>query len=198
MSITIRKIAAIFLVVFLSSCANRWSYKAAEFGSGGGVALGTIYERAVFTPCGATFTLMDDQGKKYRIERKHIHGIQFAEERPQGVGTTFALELPPGTYHVVQWSLNYGRADKPSGRPPQEAKFTVEAGKFTYIGRLDANRFMEVASIEDHFDEDVRLFKRHEDLANRQIENNSINLKGWWLPDPAGKRLVGASESTVR
>ncbi len=33
---------------------------------------------------------------------------------PKGVGSTFALQLPPGKYRVTRWALDYGRRIKVS------------------------------------------------------------------------------------
>ncbi|TXI05345.1 MAG: hypothetical protein E6Q76_11240 [Rhizobium sp.] len=182
-------ICALLASAGITGCASAPYYKHRSYNANNGVVVGTVYERAAFVPYGTTFVLMDDKGNRYQLNRIRIKGFAFQEMRPTGAGTTFALELPPGSYKVVQWWLDYGSMDKKSETIPDNASFVVEAGKFSYIGRLDANRFMEVASIRDNFDEDLPRLKRHADLAKHEIVNQSMTLQGWWLPDPTGKRM---------
>ncbi|MNT59986.1 hypothetical protein D3C72_1975410 [compost metagenome] len=63
------------------------------------------------------------------------------------------------------------------------------AGKVIYLGRLDANRFLQVASIHDNFEEDIAYLKKNPLLANASIENKALEVREWWLEDALGKEI---------
>ena len=64
------------------------------------------------------------------------------------------------------------------------------AGKVIYLGRLDANRFLEVASIHDNFEEDIVYLKKNPLLANASIENKALEVHEWWLQDALSKEIL--------
>jgi hypothetical protein len=185
------------LLMTLSGCATSdqsAQYELKDADPKKGIIVGTVFERSVFTPHGAKFQIHSPTGELIAV---HSHGRagnkRFAYEPPKvpkGVGATFALQLPPGKYKVVAWGLDYGRSYKMSGQPPVPVEFDVEAGKTIYLGRLDANRFLEIGSIHDKFAEDSEHLKGNPLLAGKQIENKSLKVKGWWLPNASGKELL--------
>lgn len=160
-----------------------------------GIVVGTVFERSVFRPHGAYFYLKSYDGKQILLEsggdsRKPAFSNK-SPKVPQGVGNTFALQLPPGKYQVTRWALDYGRRIKVSEGYKQPVEFEVTAGQITYLGRFDASRFLEVASIHDNYAEDAPLLKaKHPTLDSAEIVNRAIRVQGWWLPDPTGKEIL--------
>jgi len=200
----IRSLAAIALLsVILSGCAsssfNPASLNYTQPDPAKGVVIGTVFERAVFEPYGATFVITPNNPAMIATNRIGLSSKAMAGQTtlrnvppklPKGEGTTFALQLAPGRYRVSFWGLDYGRRFKYSESPLQQIEFDVEAGKVIYIGRLDANRFMEMASIHDNYAEDIEYLKKNPLLSNATIENKALEVREWWLPDATGKELL--------
>jgi len=87
---------------------------------------------------------------------------------------------------------------KKSSAPESKLEFTVEQGKTIYLGRFDANRFLEISSIWNNFVEDIQYLKNVAVLKAEEIENRSMDFKGWWLPHASGKdvlKTLGKTES---
>jgi len=191
-------ILVLFLSFFLSGCAFigllKQKYEIKEVDATKGIIVGTVFERAVFTPYGAYFYITTPQGEQIILssgaENASYSIINTPPKLPKGVGNTFALQLPPGKYQVTGWALDYGRINKTSTLPDNPIEFEVEAGKAIYLGRFDANRLMEIASIHDNYTEDSSYLNRIIVLRTIPIENRSINYKGWWLPNAAGKEIL--------
>lgn len=176
----------------LDQSAQKYAFK--EIDPSKGVVVGAVFERAVFTPYGAYFYIQAPDGEKIVLSSRARTGrysiINVPPKVPKGVGSPFALQLPSGKYRVVGWALDYGSANKSSLPPETTIEFEVVAGKVSYLGRFDANRFLEIASIHDNFDEDVAYIRKSFPLISTSISNQSINVKGWWLPNPAGKEII--------
>lgn len=160
-----------------------------------GIVVGTVFERAVFTPHGVYFYIVTPEGEKIMLTRDVVAGqARFWNEPPKvpkGAGTTFSLQLPPGKYQITGWALNYGTYNRKNSEAfATPVEFTVQAGKTIYIGRLDANRFLEVASIHDNYEEDSPYLQKVQSLKGLNIENQAIDIKGWWLPNATGKEML--------
>lgn len=159
-----------------------------------GIVVGVVFERAVFTAYGAYFYIQAPDGERIVLSsgaRTGVYSIVNTPPKvPKGVGRPFALQLLPGKYRVVGWALDYGSANKLSLPPETPVEFEVVAGKVSYLGRFDANRFLEIAAIHDNFNEDVAYIKKNSPLNNAPILNRSIKVYGWWLPNPAGKEMA--------
>jgi hypothetical protein len=188
--------ACVVVWLFASGCTtlDQSAYVPKDIDLSKGIVVGTVFERAVFTPYGAYFYVQSPDGKRIVLSSGARTGrysiINIPPKVPKGVGRPFALQLPPGKYQVVGWALDYGAANSFSLPPTHPIEFEVVAGKVSYLGRFDANRFFEIASIHDKFEEDVAHIKKSFPLNDVQISNNSINVKGWWLPNPAGKEII--------
>lgn len=165
-----------------------------------GIVVGTVFERAVFTPYGATFYISTPSGERLRLtsgaERRRSTIVNVAPKRPTGAGMPFALQLPPGKYTLTDWSLSYGSSSKKSDAPDMPIEFVVEAGKVIYLGRFDANRFMENSYLHDNYAEDAEYFRKMPLLSGREIENRALKYQGWWLPNAAGKEMAAKGERT--
>ncbi|MNU93020.1 hypothetical protein D3C71_829500 [compost metagenome] len=194
-----RLAAAALAVAILAGCTTAGQrsnkYAVTEVNPAKGIVVGTVFERAVFTPHGAFFYLKAFDDERIMLEsggggRKPAITNQ-PPKVPKGVGSTFALQLPPGKYQVTGWALDYGRRIKVSEGYRQPIEFEVIAGQVTYLGRFDASRFLEVASIHDNYAEDAPILKmKHPILESAEIVNRSIRVQGWWLPDPTGKEIL--------
>lgn len=192
-------VGAILALAILTGCSTSGQasrmYSVAEVDPTKGIVVGTVFERAAFTPHGAYFYLKSFDDKRIFLESGGGGGkpaiINTAPKVPQGVGSTFALQLPPGKYQVTRWALDYGRRIKVSEGYKQPIEFEVVAGQVTYLGRFDASRFLEVASIRDNYAEDLPVLKlKHPTLDSAEIVNRSIRIQGWWLPNPTGKDIL--------
>lgn len=187
--------ASFLLVGCASQRATSTKYSIAQLDSTQGVVVGTVFERSVFTPYGAYFYFRAPDGERITISSGAKSGPNIRNtppKIPQGVGSTFALQLPPGKYQVMGWALDYGRALKRSEAPPNPITFDVVAGKVLYLGRFDANRFLEVASIHDNYAEDEAYLRRLPQIAGAPVNNAALAARGWWLPNAEGKSLVNA------
>jgi hypothetical protein len=193
-----RRLALIgIMAALLGGCASlretSAKYTLQERDDSKGVVVGTVFERSVFVPYGAYFYLEAPDKERIVVSSGGNTGrytiTNVPPKVPKGVGSTFALQLPPGKYRVAGWALDYGRQLKRSEGLSQPIDFEVVAGQVKYLGRLDANRFLELASIHDNFQEDLPLFNKLPVKAS-EIVNGSLNVKGWWLPNPAGKDIV--------
>lgn len=204
----IRSLAAVALLsAVLSGCAGPSGSGAFNYNKpdpAKGVVVGTVFERAVFEAYGATFTIMGNNeamrtGQLINLSSTGIAGqtslLNVPPKLPKGKGSTFALQLEPGRYLILLWSLDYGRKNKYSESLPQRVEFDVEAGKVIYIGRLDANRFLEMASIHDNYAEDIDYLKKNPLLSNATIENRSLDVREWWLKEAAGKKMLQRTDA---
>ncbi|NUU01473.1 hypothetical protein [Herbaspirillum robiniae] len=191
-------VAAIIATAMLSGCmttAGSSKYAADTVDPARGIVVGTVFERAVFTPYGVYFYILSPDGSKIVLTRDHVKGQATIwndpPKVPKGEGTTFSLQLPPGKYQIVGWALNYGTYNRKASEPYKTPiEFSVEPGKTIYIGRLDANRFMEIASIHDNYEEDASYLQKVSFLKGLSIENKALNIKGWWLPNATGKDML--------
>lgn len=190
---------AIFALAVLAGCTTAgqksMKYSIAEADPTKGIVIGTVFERAAFTPHGAYFYLESSDNKRIMLESGGGGGkpaiVNQPPEVPKGVGSTFAMQLPPGKYKVTRWALDYGRRIKVSEGFKQPVEFDVVAGQVSYIGRLDASRFLEVAGIRDNYAEDLPVLKsKHPTLESAEIVNRSMHVRGWWLPNPTGKDIL--------
>lgn len=195
-----KRLAAVVILfaALLAGCAaprqTSTKYALTEKDASKGVVVGTVFERSVFTPYGAYFYLQSPDKERIIVASGGNSGaytiVNTPPKVPKGVGSTFALQLPPGKYQVSGWALDYGRANKRSEPFEQPIEFEVVAGQVQYLGRFDANRFMELASIGDNFSEDLPLLKKIPALSTAEITNKSLGVKGWWLPNPAGREML--------
>ncbi|SCK23065.1 hypothetical protein [Vogesella sp. LIG4] len=192
-------VGIVLLLLLASGCAtldpSAKKYTLKDIDSSKGVVVGTVFERSVFTPYGAYFYIQSPNGEKVVLSSGAGSGccaiINTPPKIPKGVGSPFALQLPPGKYQVVGWALDYGSFNKSSLSPETPVEFEVIAGEVGYLGRFDANRFLEIASIHDNFEEDiVYINKSFPPLNSAPITNHAIGIKGWWLPNPAGKEVL--------
>ena len=191
-------------LLFLSGCASldqsAQKYALKENDPSKGVVVGTVFERSVFTPYGAYFYIQSPQNERIVLSSGARTGrfsiVNTPPKVPKGVGSPFALQLPPGQYKVIGWALDYGSANKSSLPFDSPVEFEVVAGKVSYLGRFDANRFLEIASIHDNYDEDMSYLKSIPLLGASKIENKSLSVQGWWLPNPAGKEIIEKSSKT--
>lgn len=95
-------------------------------------------------------------------------------------GRYFVLEVPAGTYQIDQWRYRYYRGD--SLKLDSYPTFTVEAGKATYIGHIQAVALSMSLRIDNDFESDLAEIKKKYDLAGIPVENRCSNVKnGWWL-----------------
>ncbi|MGJ7488485.1 hypothetical protein ACSFA2_24685 [Variovorax sp. LT2P21] len=148
-----------------------------------GIIVGSVYERAVFLPHGAYFSILSPQGERIVIASKpQSKESSILLDRPSGRGNTFALQLPPGKYQVTGWALDYGSLLKRSRPLERPLEFEVIAGQVRYLGRFDANRFSEVASIDDQFSDDLARVRKLPGLAAAAPVNAALDVKGWALP----------------
>jgi len=185
-------------LLLLSGCVTRdFSVTLKNNDPSKGIVVGTIFERSVFTPYGAVFKLKGPDGKTIFLDRnpryfksENIFFENTPPKVPKGIGRTFAIQLPPGRYSIIDWGLDYGSKYKLSGAPQNPIVFDVVANEAIYIGRLDANRFLEVASIHDAFDEDQKYFSELPSLKQIKLLNRSLSVKGWWLPDATGQEML--------
>lgn len=181
---------------FLSGCVSidQKKYMLTELDPKKGIIVGTVFERAVFTPYGAYFYIQTPNGEQIVLfsgAKKGSYSIVNNPPKiPKGIGSTFALQVSPGKYRVTGWALDYGRANKSSTPPDIATEFEVEAGKTIYLGRFDANRFLEAASIHDNYAEDSVYLSKVPLIDHKGIENKALNLQGWWLPNAAGRDLL--------
>ncbi|MFN7727204.1 MAG: hypothetical protein ACK5QH_19290 [Rubrivivax sp.] len=84
-------------------------------------------------------------------------------------GGTFELELPPGEYRIVRWSIRRGSTDTQSAQP-FEISFTVESGKISYLGNLHFDPHWENVSLRDRASRDMPiLLKRTPKLATLEV-----------------------------
>lgn len=159
-----------------------------------GVVVGTVFERAAFDANGATFAIETPERQLITLSSQARWGGEAIVNNPpvvpKGVGSAFALQLAPGKYRVVSWSLSYRSGDTHAAPPPSPQEFEVVAGQVIYIGRLDANRFLEIASLHDNLSEDLPYLKRLPPLRDAAIENRSLALQGWWMPNAVGIRML--------
>ena len=196
---TTRLGGAILALAILAGCTTAGqtsrAYSIAEVNPAKGIVVGTIFERAVFIPHGAYFYITSFDDKRIMLESGGGGGkpsiVNKPPQVPKGVGSTFALQLPPGKYRLTRWALDYGRRIKVSEDYKQPVEFDVIAGQVTYVGRFDANRFLEIASIRDNYAEDLPVLKlKHPTLESAEIVNRSMRIQGWWLPDATGKDIL--------
>lgn len=184
--------------LLLSGCATPdFSVTLKDNDPSKGVVVGTIFERSVFTPYGAIFKLQGPDGKIILLDRNPRYfkneNVTFEHKPPKvpmGVGRTFAIQLSPGRYKITSWGLDYGSRYKLSGEPQNPIEFDVVANEAIYIGRLDANRFLELASIHDNFNDDKKYFSELQNLRGFDLINKSLSVNGWWLPDATGKEML--------
>lgn len=110
----------------------------------------------------------------------------------KGYGRAYALQLSPGKYKLGWWSIYDGRREalKSSEAPETAVEFEVVAGKTIYLGRFDASRKLEVASFHDNLAMDSIWIKRIPAVNFNEIENRSLNVRGWWLQDAVGKEIL--------
>ena len=194
---------AVLLPALLSGCvtghnsAPAFTYTTPDPAKG--VVVGTVFERAVFEAHGARFGIVSsdlaankdkDLWLSSHAPAGQVSLQNVAPKVPTGKGSTFALQLTPGRYRILIWLLDYGSRSKYSESSPKAIEFDVVAGKVIYLGRLDANRFLEVASIHDNFEEDIVYLKKNPLLANASIENKALEVSEWWLKDATGKKLL--------
>jgi hypothetical protein len=84
-------------------------------------------------------------------------------------GGTFELELPPGQYRIVAWSIRRGSTDTQSAQP-FDIPFTVESGKISYLGNLHFDAHWENVSLRDRASRDMPvLLKRVPKLAALEV-----------------------------
>jgi hypothetical protein len=84
-------------------------------------------------------------------------------------GGTFDLELPPGQYRIVAWSIRRGSTDTQSAQP-FDIPFTVESGKISYLGNLHFDPHWENVSLRDRASRDMPiLLKRVPKLATLEV-----------------------------
>jgi hypothetical protein len=125
---------ACLLVVALAGCGtidiSSAKYRVDRIDSARGIITGTIYERYAIRPYGAYFYISNSAGETITISTTAVAGQQriigTPPKAPQGVGTTFALQLPPGRYAVTGWGLDYGRMIKKSSAPESKLEFTAQ------------------------------------------------------------------------
>ncbi|CAN7779005.1 hypothetical protein LJR290_007986 [Variovorax sp. LjRoot290] len=193
-----RRLATVgVMAALLAGCASiretSAKYTLLERDPSKGVVVGTVFERSVFVPYGAYFYLQSPDNERIIVASGGNTGratiVNNLPKLPKGVGSTFALQLSPGKYQVTGWALDYGRLIKRSEAFSRPIEFEVAAGQVKYLGRFDANRFLELASIEDNYAEDLPLLTKHP-VRPAEIVNGSLNAKGWWLPNPAGRDIV--------
>jgi len=190
---------ALLAAALLSGCAafdanQQYAYQA--YDPAKGVVVGSVFERAVFETNGATFTIETPEHQLITLSSQAHGGNEAIVNNPpvvpKGAGSTFALQLAPGRYRIVTWSLHYGSGDTHAAAPKSPQEFEVVAGKVTYVGRLDANRFLEIASLHDNLAEDLPHLKQLPLLHDANIENHALALQGWWMPNAAGIRMLKA------
>jgi hypothetical protein len=197
-----RSVVAVFLIVVglllatgpVSASTPARNYMPKKVDPAQGIVVGSVFERAVFQPYGAEFYIETPQGETIVVSTSGRGGNDFVNvppKTPKGVGRLFALQLPPGTYTVTGWALDYGAKMKASVPRDVPIQFTVEAGKAIYLGRFDASRFMEMAYIhDDSRDEDMAQISKKPVLATLALEDRALDVQGWWLPEPAGKAVL--------
>ncbi len=84
-------------------------------------------------------------------------------------GVTFDLDLPPGDYRIVAWSIRRGTTDTKSAEP-FEIPFTVESGKISHLGNLHFDAHWENVSLRDQASRDMPIIrKRNSKLATLDI-----------------------------
>jgi hypothetical protein len=84
-------------------------------------------------------------------------------------GGTYTLELPPGDYRIVAWSIRRGSTDTQSAQP-FEIPFTVESGKISYLGNLHFDQHWESVTLRDKASRDIPIIiKRVPKLATLEI-----------------------------
>ena len=194
---------AVLLPALLSGCvtgrnsAPAFTYTTPDLAKG--VVVGTVFESSVFEAHGARFGIVSGdpaalEGKSLWLSSHAPAGqvalLNVLPKVPTGKGSTFALQLTPGRYSVIIWLLDYGFRSRYSEASPKPIEFDVVAGKVIYLGRLDANRFLEVASIHDNFEEDIVYLKKNPLLANASIENKALEVREWWLTDALSKEIL--------
>lgn len=194
---------AVLLPALLSGCvtgrnsAPAFTYTTPDLAKG--VVVGTVFESSVFEAHGARFGIVSGdpaalEGKSLWLSSHAPAGqvalLNVLPKVPTGKGSTFALQLTPGRYSVIIWLLDYGFRSRYSEASPKPIEFDVVAGKVIYLGRLDANRFVEVASIYDNFEEDIVYLKKNPLLANASIENKALEVREWWLTDALSKEIL--------
>ena len=84
-------------------------------------------------------------------------------------GGNFDLELPPGEYRIVAWSIRRGTTDTQSAQP-FEIPFLVESGKISYLGNLHFDQHWENVSLRDRALRDMPIIiKRVPKLATLEV-----------------------------
>lgn len=161
-------------------------YEMKEPDPGKGIVVGTVFERSTMFKDGLEFVMWGPRQELFWVTNWVSRSpSNFAEAK--GTGHAFALQLPPGKYRVSYWSLPNGKAVKTSDRSVPDIEFEVVAGKAVYLGRFDASLALEVAAIYDNFKEDLPLLRKIPGLNVDQVENKSLNKRGWWMNEAAGK-----------
>lgn len=94
---------AILPLAVLAGCTTAgqksMKYSIAEADPMKGIVIGTVFERAAFTPRGAYFYLKSSGNKRIVLESGGGCGkpaiVNQPPKVPKGVGSTFAMQLPP-------------------------------------------------------------------------------------------------------
>ena len=160
-----------------------------------GVVVGTLFMRTEFLGRDNASLSLWGPGK-YEVVSLSLRSFtqspyDFSEHG--GVGRAFALQLAPGKYKLGWWSIFDGNRNgklKSSEGPEPIVEFEVQAGKTVYLGRFDANQRLEVASIHDNLSNDILWIKKIPAVNVKEIENRSLNVRGWWLKDAVGKEIL--------
>jgi hypothetical protein len=178
---------------------------------GTGVVVGSVTEVYQSGPqyahkgmsTGSYFYLADKQGKRITLT-SGARPFLFVQEsdnefpgRPGLRGQAFAVELPPGDYALVDWTMEHG-GYKAFGNRKNPIPIRVEAGKVSYLGNLviqifyrkDSDGYFYVAGARPSgFDQSARdipaIKKKFPTLQRREVESQVLNLASWDEPVPA-------------
>ena len=189
-----RLISVLLAATLVSSCASTNRMLGNEqfsFDQNSGYAIGSVYERAVFTPYGTYFMIVPDDLAVKGVVADYFQvgtGIKKHDFRsftpPTGVISWFAVPLKPGKYSVLMWALDYGAKYKHSDAAGKKLQFEIKPGVATYIGRMDANRYTEVAMIHDQQAEDIpKVKQKFSALGLAKFEMAPLSIKDWKIKE---------------
>jgi hypothetical protein len=99
------------------------------------------------------------------------YGLDWGASDPGGVGTVgrvAVVELNPGEYELRRWVVNTPNRQAFTSVRPLGYRFTIEAGKATYVGNLhldlqrsaSEHRIPFAARLEDQRDRDLAILHR--------------------------------------
>lgn len=151
-----------------------------------GIVVGTVYQRAAYYQHDLRFVMRGANGELMAVTT-YVGRSPSDFTDPKGMGHAFALQLAPGKYRVSRWTFPAGAGVRSSNLPEPEIEFEVVAGKVFYLGRFEANLGLEVAGIYDNLQIDLPRLRTIPGIDVEQIENRSLNKRGWWVNEAEGK-----------